>query len=30
MAYEQIKVSTEGNIATIELRRAPNNHVTCR
>ena len=28
MAYEQIKVSTEGHIATVELRRAPNNHVS--
>jgi enoyl-CoA hydratase/carnithine racemase len=27
MAYEQIKVSTEGHIATVELRRAPNNQV---
>ena len=27
MAYKQIAVSTEGYIATIELRRGPNNHV---
>ncbi len=27
MAYQQIKVSTEGHIATVELRRGPNNHV---
>lgn len=27
MAYEQIAVTTEGHIATVELRRGPNNHV---
>lgn len=27
MAYEQIAVSKDGHIATVELRRGPNNHV---
>lgn len=28
MAYQQIGVTTEGHIATVELRRGPNNHVS--